>query len=340
MVTLINSGTLEANGGELDITDEPVTNTGTLQAINNSKLKLTSTTVTNSGGLVNVASGSSLDLTSASITGGGTLTNAGALTNVSGIDTIAAAVTNTGTIEVAAGLLDLSGGLSGVGALIIDNGATLELGGATAQTITFAGGSNTLQLDNLLGFTGTISGVASTGGTFAITGPGNIITAAGDALDFTASGGTAGNPAKVTFTLGGTLTGAANGIVVIQNGAGDITLDPSGNVTGLAGDGIIAEDSATGSGNIVVHATGSVTGTGSGSIGILAENLNAANKGNISVTALGGASGSAYGIEARTQGNGDITVESAGQVTAIGQYGILVVSSGTGSETVTTDAGS
>ena len=86
VVTLINSGTLEANGGELDITDEPVTNTGTLQAINNSKLKLTSTTVTNSGGLVNVASGSSLDLTSASITGGGTLTNAGALTNVSGID--------------------------------------------------------------------------------------------------------------------------------------------------------------------------------------------------------------------------------------------------------------
>ena len=59
VVTLINSGTLEANGGELDITDEPVTNTGTLQAINNSKLKLTSTTVTNSGGLVNVASGSS-----------------------------------------------------------------------------------------------------------------------------------------------------------------------------------------------------------------------------------------------------------------------------------------
>src|SRR4029077_15746346 len=33
-VTLTISGRLEANGGELDITGEPVINTGTLQAIN------------------------------------------------------------------------------------------------------------------------------------------------------------------------------------------------------------------------------------------------------------------------------------------------------------------
>ncbi|MGB9115991.1 beta strand repeat-containing protein, partial [Bradyrhizobium sp.] len=48
--TLTNSGTLEANGGELDITSDPVINTGILQAIDDSTLKLTTLTVTNTGG--------------------------------------------------------------------------------------------------------------------------------------------------------------------------------------------------------------------------------------------------------------------------------------------------
>ncbi len=43
VVTLTNSGTLEANGGELDISTEPVANTGTLQASDDSTLTLTTT---------------------------------------------------------------------------------------------------------------------------------------------------------------------------------------------------------------------------------------------------------------------------------------------------------
>ena len=66
-VTLVNSGTLEANGGELDITSEPVTNTGTLRAIGDSTLKLNSTTVTNTSGTVTVESGSTLDLVGATV---------------------------------------------------------------------------------------------------------------------------------------------------------------------------------------------------------------------------------------------------------------------------------
>jgi hypothetical protein len=340
-VSITNSGTLEANGGELDITSEPVINTGTLQAINHGTLKLTSTNVTNSdGGSVSIEAGSTLDLVDLASTGikGGTLINSGALDNVSGVNLISAAVTNTGTIEVESGTLDLAGGLTGAGKVIIDAGATLELAGADGQTITFAGDGATLRLDSTaLQYTGTIAGVSFVSGNFTITGPGNITSASGDALDFTASGGTADGLANVTLTPSGTITGAVNGILVVQNGTGDLTVDPSGNVTGLAGNGIVVEESATGFGNIVVDDSGSATGTGTGSVGLLVENLNAANPGNITITQLGGASGDSYGIDALTDGNGNVTLESDGAVSAAVQYGIRVRSFGTGSESVTTD---
>jgi hypothetical protein len=343
ILTLTNSGTLEANGGELDITSEQVNNTGTLQAIGGGTLKLTSMTVINTdAGTVTVGLGSTLDLTTANIDGG-TVDNSGTIDNVSGSNTISADITNTETIEVKAGTLDLAGGLSGAGSLIIDTGATLELAGADAQTITFAGrtGSETLQLDNVLGFTGTIAGVSSTGGTFTIAGPGDITSASGDAIDFTASGGVVGNEADVTLTPSGAITGAANGIDVVQNGAGDLNVDPSGDVEGLAGDGVIAEDSATGTGNIFVNgATGSATANGMGSVGLLAENLNAANTGNITVTQLGGASGDLYGIEALTEGNGNISVEASGTIVGTTGYGILAVGYGAGNISVVTDGGS
>ncbi len=55
-----------------------MTNTGTLQAIDDSTLKLTSTVVTNTGGTVSAASGSTLDLVDATISGG-TLSISGTL---------------------------------------------------------------------------------------------------------------------------------------------------------------------------------------------------------------------------------------------------------------------
>ena len=348
IATLINSGTIEANGGELDIAGEPVINTGTLQAIDGGRLVLDGETVTNavtnpitlvtSNGIVTVGASSTLDLKNANISGGN-LSNSGTINNVSGSNVVSSVVTNTGTIEVKAGTLDLAGGLSGTGVLIIDAGATLELAGANAQTVTFAGGSDTLRLDNVLGFTGTIAGVSSTGGDFTITGQGSVTSTSGDAIDFTASGGVAGNTANVTLTPSGAITGAANGIVVIQNGVGDVTVDPSGNVVGQAGDGIIVEDSATGFGNIVVHDTGSVTGSGAGSVGLLADNLNAANRGNITITQLGGASGGSDGINAFTHGDGNVVVEAAGTITAKVQFGIRAASYGTGDISVVTDQG-
>lgn len=428
---IANAGTLRANGAELAIDHQAVTNTGTLAAINDGTLKLTAMTVTNTGGTVSVASGSTLNLAGATINGGtvtiagtlestgtsavdgadldntgtitvtsgtltidpgllhaitnlglieaagggilklatatianaggtiavdsasklyltdvsingGTLSNAGHLYGLSGSSTITGAVTNTGTIEVQAGTLNLAGGITGVGTLLVDDGAKLELGGADAQTVTFAGGVNTLKLDATShDFTGTITGKASTGGTFTVTGDGDINSSLGDALDFTASGGTSGNRANIVLTPTGALTGAANGLVVTQNGAGDISLTATKDLTGGAGNGITLRHSATGSGDITVNnLTGKATGTGANSAGVLVENLNGGNSGDISIAQLGGAAGGAFGIDAGTLGNGDIDIDAGGAITGGSIYGIRTRSHGSGSQTVTTEAGS
>src|SRR6202043_2612745 len=115
----------KANGGELDIPGEPVTNTGTLQAIDDSILKLTSLAVTNTHGTVSDDSGSTLDLIDAIISGGapsisgfldstGTsaiddanITNSGTLESTGGTFTIDAAssLTNSGTLQANGGEL-------------------------------------------------------------------------------------------------------------------------------------------------------------------------------------------------------------------------------------------
>nr|WP_249132814.1 hypothetical protein [Bradyrhizobium diazoefficiens] len=340
--TFTNHYLVQASGGELDLVSEDVVNTADIKAINGGTLKFTSLTVTNGGGTITVDATSRLYLSAVTVNGG-SLNNSGNLYGVSGPNTISAAVTNTGTIEVQAGTLNISGGLSGGGLAIIDDGATLELVGATAQTVTFAGGTDTLQLDKVAGksFTGTIAGQSSGGGTFAITGDADITTSSGDALDFTASGGSLATPADIVLTPAGTLTGAANGVVVTQNGVGNISLTATGNIKGLAGNGITLRDSATGYGDITVKdLTGKATGTGANSVGVLVENLNDANGGDISITQLGGAVGGAYGIDATTQGNGDITIDAGGTITGSSIYGLRARSYGGGSETVTTEAGS
>ena len=98
-------------------------------------------------------------------------------------------------------------------------------------------------------------------------------TTSGDAINYLATGGTtgAGNDAVLNVILGGTITGHNNGIVVSQQGVGDVNITTAGDVTGLAGSGIKAIISPpSGRGAITIN-TGNVTGTGTGSIGIDAE---------------------------------------------------------------------
>ena len=341
---LNNTGTITVTSGTLTIDPgvlHAITNQGLIEAVTGGTLKLTTATIANAGGTIAVDDASKLYLTDVSINGG-SLTNAGNLYSVSGSNSITGAVTNTGTIEVQAGTLNLAGGITGVGTLLVDDGATLELGGADAQTVTFAGGVNTLKLDDTShDFTGTITAEASTGGTFTVTGDGDIDSSLGDALDFTASGGTSGNRANIVLTPTGALTGAANGLVATQNGAGDISLTATKDITGDAGNGITLRHSATGSGDVTVNnLTGKATGTGANSVGVLVENLNAANGGDISINQLGGAVGGAYGIDAVTLGNGDVEIDAGGAITGGSIYGIRTRSYGSGSQTVTTEAGS
>ena len=187
-MTLVNYGALEANGGELDITHEPVTNTGTLQAIDDSTLKLTSTVVTNTGGIVSVQSGSTLDLVGATISGG-TLSIGGTLdsTGISAITDVD--ITNNGLIEATGGVLTID---PSAGPTLINYG-TLEANGGeldiTHEPVTNAG---TLQAidDSTLKLTSTV--VTNTGGAVSVES-GSTLDLVGAAI----SGGTLG--------IGGTL---------------------------------------------------------------------------------------------------------------------------------------
>ncbi|UQD73856.1 FecR domain-containing protein [Bradyrhizobium japonicum] len=336
-----NTGTISVTSGTLTIDPgilHAITNHGLIEAVTGGTLKLTAATVANAGGIISVGGTSKLYLTDVSINGG-SVTNAGNLYSVAGLNTITGGVTNTGTIEVQSGTLNLSGGITGAGTLIIDDNATLELGGADAQTVTFAGGTNTLEIDKTShGFTGTIAGQASTGGTFTVTGDADINSSKGDALDFTASGGTIGNRGNIVLTPSGTLTGATNGIVVTQNGIGDISLTTSGDITGQTGNGIVLHDGANGAGDItatigggvsgavgldiVSHGSGAVTVTNNGhitgttSFGINVDQDDAGATGSTHITNTGsvvGADGVAA-ISIQENGTGTATIDNSGTI--------------------------
>ncbi|WP_166077507.1 FecR domain-containing protein [Bradyrhizobium barranii] len=336
-----NTGTISVTSGALTIDPgilHAITNHGLIEAVTGGTLKLTTATIANAGGMISVDAASKLYLTDVSINGGN-LSNAGNLYSVAGLNTITGGVTNTGTIEVQSGTLNLSGGITGTGTLIIDDDTTLELGGADAQTVTFAGGTNTLEFDKTShAFTGTITGQASTGGTFTVTGDADIYSGKGDALDFTASGGTIGNRGNIVLTPSGTLTGATNGIVVTQNGIGDISLTTSGDITGQTGNGIVLHDGANGAGDItatigggvfgavgldiVSHGNGAVTVTNNGhisgtsSVGINVDQDDAGAAGSTHITNTGsvvGADGFAA-ISIQENGTGTATIINSGTI--------------------------
>src|SRR5436190_181565 len=93
-----NSGTLQANGGELDLTNDTLTNTNALKAINNSTLELTNTVVANLGGAITVTAGSTLDLDNGASISDGTLGNAGEVNAEGTTGLHHLGITNTGPL--------------------------------------------------------------------------------------------------------------------------------------------------------------------------------------------------------------------------------------------------
>ena len=145
---------------------------------------------------------------------------------VSGNGTIALAVANSGTITASGGALDITGAVSGGGALAITGSSSLELGGATSETVAFGAAGETLKLDQPGGFTGAITGLVA-GDTIDLGG--EIVTNAvinGTTLMVTTATGS-----TMSFQVAG--TGLATTPIVLANdfhGGTDVELVPPGPV--------------------------------------------------------------------------------------------------------------
>ncbi len=185
--TFNNAGLLEANGGGLDLTNDTLTNTGTLQATDSSVLELTSTTVTNTGGTVTVDAGSTLDLDGGDSISGGTLGNSGTLdaTGTNGLHGMAITNALGATLELTGGVLTIDGSnttFNNAG-LLEANGGGLDL---TNDTLTNTG---TLQATNSSVLELTSTTVTNTGGTVTVDAGSTLDLDGGDSI----SGGTLGN---------------------------------------------------------------------------------------------------------------------------------------------------
>ena len=144
-------------------------------------------------------------------------TNAGTFikTGGTGRSVVGVNFVNTGTVEVQSGALDIAGAVSGTGSMKIDAGARLELGASVASgtTINFAGSSGVLQIDNLTGFSGTVTGF----------GAGDVIEFGGQRFKSLKYSGsqvtvTLTNNAIDTFSL----TTSATGLKAIFDGNGGL----------------------------------------------------------------------------------------------------------------------
>nr|WP_246583580.1 Ig-like domain-containing protein [Bradyrhizobium iriomotense] len=235
------------------------------------------------------------------------------------------------------------GATAAIPILVASGGASVPMGPA-GGVVEFTGSGGTLQIGAAV--TATINAISIASGPVAIGGSGNITTSAGDAIDLYATGASAGNPANLTVNPTGQITGAESGISVIQNAAGSITVTTSGTVVGQAGRGILAQQNATGTGNILINGSGNVTGTGAAFSGIVAVNLNSANNNDITVSQSGNVTGGHDGIRVQTNGNGNISVttapnplEATAQIIGLTLYGIEAQSKGTGNIQITTGTG-
>ncbi|WP_417493269.1 hypothetical protein [Maricaulis sp.] len=161
------------------------------------------------------------------------------------------------------------------------------------------------------------------------------ITAAGDGINvFSGVNGT-----DVDISAGGTVTAGNTGILAGNYGIGALNITTTSAVTGLAGDGIRAFNSAV-DGDLIITAHGAVSGAdygiravGSGRVtvtagtvsgaaieGIHAQN-NAGSTTDLTVSATGTVSGGETGIWASNLGSAALIITAA-DVTGTGNYGI------------------
>ena len=259
--------------------------------------------------------------------------------------------------------LDVSGGIATVGEYIRDTGAaggitvTNQAGsvidpdtGVDSQITNNANSGNvTVHQDGNI--TGNIDGViaASNGtGNILVDGAGNIAGGNGVASvslgSSPVSASNAGILAAQIGTSGGVTvsgTGTTSGTLAIgafitdSSNTSAVLVDRSGaiHVTGATGFGVDA--TTAGLGTVTVQNTGTIAGSGGGTVaaGITATG----SGGNVLVENVSGITAGAtdgYGIAASTIGNGTVTVDTTGAITAAGN-GVSATTTGGGKVSVT-----
>jgi hypothetical protein len=117
-----------------------------------------------SSGVYDLTTNDWVDNPNSNDNGEATFTNDGLVEKTvgTGTSTFYTGFVNNGTVQVDTGTLHLAQALTGTGALAMETGTALELGGSVSagQTISFAG-TNTLYLDDASAMSGTITGFAA-----------------------------------------------------------------------------------------------------------------------------------------------------------------------------------
>src|SRR3984893_13826903 len=186
-----------------------------------------------SGSQLTIDSGDQLTMNGANITGGsGTGLGTGAIV---GFGTISDALVNNATLEAKGGTLDVTGAISAGGSAKIDQAATLELGGPSAQGVLFDGSAATLKLDDPFHFSGHITGLV-VGDTIEVATAANV-TVTTATLDGSTLTVTESNGQILTFNVAGQLIENDFHINNLAGGGADLVLsaDPLAGIPRLAG---------------------------------------------------------------------------------------------------------
>ena len=323
------SATNGATGVDLSITSSGTVKGGTSGINANNEgtgsLTISAVDVTGTAGdgisAYNSAAGTDLSITSSGAVSGG----------LAGIS-----VDNYGTGSLAITAVDVTGGANNQGIQAYNSSDGVDLSIATTGTV--KGGVIGINADNDGTGSLTITAVDVTGAS------GNGIQA-----DNSAAG------ADLSITSSGAVSGGEHGILVDNYGTGSLAISAN-TVTGTAGHGIQAGNSAEGTG-LSITSKGTVSG---GLTGILADNqgtgslaigavdvtgiagygiqtVNRAGGASLSITTKGTVTGALGGIEATNYGTGSLTI-SAVDVTGSDRLGIYAANHGVDLSIETTGA--
>ena len=356
-LTILSGATFndQTTGAGLQIlaTNRGGSDTGAAAAVNNAGTFTKSgsagssvSTLFNNTGTVNVQSGT-LNLSGggndigAIYSGAGTLEFGGGTRSFRGNNTITTStLDNLGTMSLLNGTLAVLGSLVGTGSITIGSNSLLELGGASAQKVTFLTSNGSLKLDQPSTFTGTITGLA-VGDVIDLVGTqAQTATINGSTLTIKNSGGTT----IATYNIAGALTG--NAFVTYSDGAGGTDLILIG-----AAPNVLTSPPPIDAGSInpapsatapVYELSGaSITGPGGHGLNLVTTDTNTADTLTVQMDAASSISVSgntANGLNLQTSG-ANIVVNTAGPISASGAGGTGIfanVQAGNGSVSVNT----